>query len=160
MTDARNKSQSHCYSCSLSCTVPINTCSNETVNLFCRHESPVGLPSTVRGQRWENSQHALQSARRCTQDRTDAQHSRCKLQHEHRCSFVWRCLLLTGSTGSVSYTSSVFFFLPIVLDNTFINPQLQKIFERVRQSADFMPAWQMNVSVAVLWRNSLFASRL
>lgn len=38
-------------------------------------------------------------------------------------------------------------FLPIVLDNTFINPQLQKIFERVRQSADFMPAWQMNVSV-------------
>lgn len=32
-------------------------------------------------------------------------------------------------------------------DNAFINPQLQKIFERVRQSADFMPAWQMNVSV-------------
>uniref|UniRef100_G3NQY0 Coenzyme Q8B n=1 Tax=Gasterosteus aculeatus TaxID=69293 RepID=G3NQY0_GASAC len=29
-------------------------------------------------------------------------------------------------------------------DNAFINPQLQKIFERVRQSADFMPAWQMN----------------
>uniref|UniRef100_A0A673Z4V7 Coenzyme Q8B n=1 Tax=Salmo trutta TaxID=8032 RepID=A0A673Z4V7_SALTR len=29
-------------------------------------------------------------------------------------------------------------------DNSFINPQLQKIFERVRQSADFMPAWQMN----------------
>uniref|UniRef100_A0A8C5DT33 Atypical kinase COQ8B, mitochondrial-like n=1 Tax=Gouania willdenowi TaxID=441366 RepID=A0A8C5DT33_GOUWI len=28
-------------------------------------------------------------------------------------------------------------------DNAFINPQLQKIFERVRQSADFMPAWQM-----------------
>uniref|UniRef100_A0A665VII6 Atypical kinase COQ8B, mitochondrial-like n=1 Tax=Echeneis naucrates TaxID=173247 RepID=A0A665VII6_ECHNA len=28
-------------------------------------------------------------------------------------------------------------------DNTFINPQLQKIFERVRQSADFMPVWQM-----------------
>lgn len=69
-------------------------------------------------------------------------------------------VLLTGSTGSVSYMSSVFFFLPIVLDNTFINPQLQKIFERVRQSADFMPSWQMNVSVAVLWRNSLFASRL
>uniref|UniRef100_A0A671TN77 Coenzyme Q8B n=1 Tax=Sparus aurata TaxID=8175 RepID=A0A671TN77_SPAAU len=31
-----------------------------------------------------------------------------------------------------------------IQDNTFINPQLQKIFERVRQSADFMPAWQMN----------------
>lgn len=44
-----------------------------------------------------------------------------------------------------------FFFwqLPIMFssDNTFINPQLQKIFERVRQSADFMPAWQMNVSM-------------
>ncbi|XP_073348910.1 atypical kinase COQ8B, mitochondrial [Pagrus major] len=31
-----------------------------------------------------------------------------------------------------------------IQDNAFINPQLQKIFERVRQSADFMPAWQMN----------------
>lgn len=31
-----------------------------------------------------------------------------------------------------------------IQDNTFINPQLQKIFERVRQSADFMPSWQMN----------------
>uniref|UniRef100_A0A8C5G371 Atypical kinase COQ8B, mitochondrial-like n=1 Tax=Gouania willdenowi TaxID=441366 RepID=A0A8C5G371_GOUWI len=30
-----------------------------------------------------------------------------------------------------------------IQDNAFINPQLQKIFERVRQSADFMPAWQM-----------------
>lgn len=73
-------------------------------------------------------------------------------------------------SGDVSYSQdplAVFslchlssFFLPIVLDNTFINPQLQKIFERVRQSADFMPSWQMNVSVAVLWRKSLFASRL
>ncbi|XP_038829684.1 atypical kinase COQ8B, mitochondrial-like isoform X2 [Salvelinus namaycush] len=31
-----------------------------------------------------------------------------------------------------------------IQDNSFINPQLQKIFERVRQSADFMPSWQMN----------------
>uniref|UniRef100_A0A9J7Z6M8 Coenzyme Q8B n=1 Tax=Cyprinus carpio carpio TaxID=630221 RepID=A0A9J7Z6M8_CYPCA len=31
-----------------------------------------------------------------------------------------------------------------IQDNTFINPQLQKIFERVRQSADFMPAWQVH----------------
>ncbi|XP_059370727.1 atypical kinase COQ8B, mitochondrial isoform X2 [Carassius carassius] len=31
-----------------------------------------------------------------------------------------------------------------IQDNSFINPQLQKIFERVRQSADFMPAWQMH----------------
>ncbi|KAJ8403767.1 hypothetical protein AAFF_G00346350 [Aldrovandia affinis] len=30
-----------------------------------------------------------------------------------------------------------------IQDNTFISPQLQKIFERVRQSADFMPTWQM-----------------
>uniref|UniRef100_A0A669FC24 Coenzyme Q8B n=1 Tax=Oreochromis niloticus TaxID=8128 RepID=A0A669FC24_ORENI len=30
-----------------------------------------------------------------------------------------------------------------IQDNSFINPQLQKIFERVRQSADFMPTWQM-----------------
>ncbi|MBN3326015.1 COQ8B kinase, partial [Atractosteus spatula] len=30
-----------------------------------------------------------------------------------------------------------------IQDSSFINPQLQKIFERVRQSADFMPAWQM-----------------
>ncbi|GCB69837.1 hypothetical protein scyTo_0010647 [Scyliorhinus torazame] len=29
-----------------------------------------------------------------------------------------------------------------IQDSSFINPQLQKIFERVRQSADFMPAWQ------------------
>ncbi|XP_012693393.1 atypical kinase COQ8B, mitochondrial [Clupea harengus] len=31
-----------------------------------------------------------------------------------------------------------------IQDNSFINPQLQKIFERVRQSADFMPVWQLN----------------
>uniref|UniRef100_A0A3Q3K5T0 ABC1 atypical kinase-like domain-containing protein n=1 Tax=Monopterus albus TaxID=43700 RepID=A0A3Q3K5T0_MONAL len=30
-----------------------------------------------------------------------------------------------------------------IQDNSFINPQLQKIFERVRQSADFMPTRQM-----------------
>ncbi|KAB1274048.1 Atypical kinase COQ8B; mitochondrial [Camelus dromedarius] len=30
-----------------------------------------------------------------------------------------------------------------VEDNSFISPQLQHIFERVRQSADFMPRWQM-----------------
>ncbi|XP_078720565.1 atypical kinase COQ8B, mitochondrial-like isoform X1 [Lampetra fluviatilis] len=29
-----------------------------------------------------------------------------------------------------------------IQDNSFINPQVQKIFERVRQSADFMPSWQ------------------
>lgn len=30
-----------------------------------------------------------------------------------------------------------------IQDNTLINPQLQKIFERVRKSADFMPVKQM-----------------
>lgn len=30
-----------------------------------------------------------------------------------------------------------------IQDNTFINPQIQKMFERVRQSADFMPTKQM-----------------
>ena len=30
-------------------------------------------------------------------------------------------------------------------DDVFINPQLAKIFERVRQSADFMPSKQMMV---------------
>jgi hypothetical protein len=34
-----------------------------------------------------------------------------------------------------------------VADNSLINPQLQKVFERVRQSADFMPVWQMEVHV-------------
>lgn len=33
----------------------------------------------------------------------------------------------------------------IVSDDAFINPQLAKIFERVRQSADFMPIKQMTV---------------
>lgn len=32
-----------------------------------------------------------------------------------------------------------------VSDDAFINPQLAKIFERVRQSADFMPIKQMTV---------------
>lgn len=31
-------------------------------------------------------------------------------------------------------------------DDAFINPQLAKIFDRVRQSADFMPIKQMTVS--------------
>ncbi|CAG7680424.1 unnamed protein product [Allacma fusca] len=30
-----------------------------------------------------------------------------------------------------------------IQDNSVINPELQKIFERVRQAADFMPTWQM-----------------
>lgn len=33
----------------------------------------------------------------------------------------------------------------IFLDDAFINPQLAKIFDRVRQNADFMPTKQMMV---------------
>ncbi|XP_055519586.1 atypical kinase COQ8B, mitochondrial isoform X1 [Leucoraja erinacea] len=46
-----------------------------------------------------------------------------------------------------------------IQDNSFINPQLQKIFERVRQSADFMPASQtmkvLNVELGPDWRDKL-----
>lgn len=46
-----------------------------------------------------------------------------------------------------------------IQDNSFINPQLQKIFERVRQSADFMPVWQMNKvleeNLGAGWRDQL-----
>lgn len=48
-----------------------------------------------------------------------------------------------------------------IQDNTFINPQLQKIFERVRQSADFMPSWQMNKvleeELGAGWRDKLLS---
>ena len=37
-----------------------------------------------------------------------------------------------------------------IQDSALINPQLQKIFERVRQSADFMPSWQLEVRCSVL----------
>lgn len=33
-----------------------------------------------------------------------------------------------------------------IQDNNIISPTLQKAFERVRQSADFMPNWQVHVS--------------
>jgi len=33
-----------------------------------------------------------------------------------------------------------------IQDNTIISPELQKVFERVRQSADFMPTWQVEVN--------------
>ncbi|BFZ07488.1 hypothetical protein BsWGS_10527 [Bradybaena similaris] len=46
-----------------------------------------------------------------------------------------------------------------IQDNSFINPQLQSIFERVRQSADFMPAWQMkktlNKHLGPDWKDKL-----
>ncbi|XP_012538251.1 atypical kinase COQ8B, mitochondrial isoform X2 [Monomorium pharaonis] len=46
-----------------------------------------------------------------------------------------------------------------IQDDTIINPELQKIFERVRQSADFMPKWQVEKVLAEElghdWRNKL-----
>ncbi|KAH9514230.1 Atypical kinase coq8a, mitochondrial, partial [Bulinus truncatus] len=46
-----------------------------------------------------------------------------------------------------------------IQDNSFINPQLQSIFERVRQSADFMPVWQMKKALiknlGENWRDKL-----
>ncbi|XP_058270379.1 atypical kinase COQ8B, mitochondrial [Hemibagrus wyckioides] len=48
-----------------------------------------------------------------------------------------------------------------IQDNSFINPQLQKIFERVRQSADFMPAWQttkvLEEELGPGWRDMLLS---
>lgn len=53
-------------------------------------------------------------------------------------------------TGTLTHTFTSLFlssFLVNVLlsDDAFINPQLARIFERVRQSADFMPPKQMMV---------------
>ncbi|KAM3931876.1 atypical kinase COQ8A, mitochondrial isoform 1-T2 [Leptodactylus fuscus] len=46
-----------------------------------------------------------------------------------------------------------------IQDDAFINPQLQKVFERVRQSADFMPIKQMtktlNADLGYNWRDKL-----
>lgn len=37
-----------------------------------------------------------------------------------------------------------------IQDNNIISPQLQKAFERVRQSADFMPSWQVEVNYSCI----------
>ena len=50
------------------------------------------------------------------------------------------------------YFGSFLFILIYLPDNNLINPEIQKIFERVRQSADFMPAWQMEVCQSLLTR--------
>lgn len=46
-----------------------------------------------------------------------------------------------------------------IQDNSFMNPQLQSIFERVRQSADYMPTWQLekalNSELGPDWRDKL-----
>ena len=38
-------------------------------------------------------------------------------------------------------------FIIIVVDETLLHPDLLRILERVRQSADFMPVWRMEVSI-------------
>ncbi|KAF3427913.1 hypothetical protein E2986_00180 [Frieseomelitta varia] len=46
-----------------------------------------------------------------------------------------------------------------IQDDTIISPELQKVFERVRQSADFMPTWQvekvLGTELGHDWRNKL-----
>lgn len=32
-----------------------------------------------------------------------------------------------------------------IQDNNILSPEFQRLFERVRQSADFMPKWQVEV---------------
>lgn len=51
-------------------------------------------------------------------------------------------------------------FIFSLSDDAFINPQLAKIFERVRQSADFMPSRQMLVWRAAAADISLPGSRM
>ena len=41
--------------------------------------------------------------------------------------------------------SSVLLCIVVLSDSSLISPELQNLFERVRQSADFMPEWQMEV---------------
>lgn len=52
--------------------------------------------------------------------------------------------LITGLIDNLGAALKIGQILSIQ-DNSMINPQLQKIFERVRSAADFMPAWQMEV---------------
>ena len=59
------------------------------------------------------------------------------------------CLCMYYTSLYFGYFLFILIFLP---DNNLINPEIQKIFERVRQSADFMPAWQMEVCQSLLTR--------
>lgn len=60
---------------------------------------------------------------------------------------VWRTVYISRAlTGYGCFILWHWLYVSSPTDNSFINPQLQKIFERVRQSADFMPVWQLNVS--------------
>uniref|UniRef100_A0A8C7ZLN8 Atypical kinase COQ8A, mitochondrial n=1 Tax=Oryzias sinensis TaxID=183150 RepID=A0A8C7ZLN8_9TELE len=61
-----------------------------------------------------------------------------------------------GGTVCLGFDLLIKFFFP---DDAFINPHLAKIFERVRQSADFMPIKQMtkalNSDLGPNWRDKL-----
>lgn len=103
-----------------------------------RRERSARLSSPVGGQRGADSRHAVQGPRSCAENRADAQHSRCG---EWRGQNESSCCYRQSDAGSLVLKPS-----HVCPDNSFINPQLQKIFERVRQSADFMPSWQMKVS--------------
>ena len=47
--------------------------------------------------------------------------------------------------GKPNFLLSIFFLIiDCILDNFLVQDDIQKIFERVRQKADFMPEWQMN----------------
>jgi len=47
-----------------------------------------------------------------------------------------------------------------IQDNTIISPELQKVFERVRQSADFMPIWQVEVNINIQIKKKLLTQCL
>jgi len=48
-----------------------------------------------------------------------------------------------SASDNIALLLIVMLFLFFHLDNAFISPELQTIFERVRDSADFMPRWQL-----------------
>lgn len=100
---------------------------------------PTGLqPLPVRGQRRANRADPVHRAGRRPQGWPDAQYPGYgggTLTH------------LLSSTHTPAPPSSSSPLPTVSQDNSLISPQLQRIFERVRQSADFMPRWQMLVSV-------------
>ena len=84
---------------------------------------------SVGEERGEDCQYDVSSARRCTEARANDQHSGL------------------GYSGGRRKTARD--PLPyLYVDTTLVSPEVQKLFERVRNSADFMPLWQMNVRIA------------
>lgn len=71
------------------------------------------------------------------------------LEHEHHIHYNNHGVVSVFTKSSPSLSLS---------DDAFINPQLAKIFERVRQSADFMPTKQMMVRYG--WRAAVTHSQV